>query len=150
MSCASLSVVICAHNPHRERFQLTLESLKAQTLPAAEWELIVVDNSSSQPLADAFDWTWHPAPKHIVERKLGLVHARVAGTKSATSPWCISVDDDTPLAVNYLESAARIVRQYPSLGFLVDGRRASTSHRPRSGWANSSDCWQSRIAVTRC
>ena len=46
-----LSVLICTHNPRRDYLDQVLAALRAQTLPVAEWELIVVDNASARPVA---------------------------------------------------------------------------------------------------
>jgi len=46
----SISVIIPSHNPRLDYLKIALVALKAQTLPSDQWELIVVDNASKQPL----------------------------------------------------------------------------------------------------
>ena len=47
----NLSVVICTHNQRKDYLQRTLEALKAQTLPPAQWELLLIDNASDEKLS---------------------------------------------------------------------------------------------------
>jgi glycosyltransferase involved in cell wall biosynthesis len=43
-----VSVVMPTHNPRREYLARTLEALKKQTLDRSRWEVVVVDNASSE------------------------------------------------------------------------------------------------------
>jgi hypothetical protein len=45
-----------------------LDALKAQTLPKEQWELLLIDNASKEPLAESWDLSWHPHARHIRER----------------------------------------------------------------------------------
>ena len=45
-----ISVIICTHNPREEYLQRTLEALEKQSLPKDQWELLLIDNASKQPL----------------------------------------------------------------------------------------------------
>ncbi len=55
-----LSVIICAHNPRPHYLGRVLEALRSQTLPKQQWELLLIDNSSSTPLRAQWDISWHP------------------------------------------------------------------------------------------
>ncbi|RYZ19984.1 MAG: glycosyltransferase family 2 protein, partial [Chitinophagaceae bacterium] len=114
----NLTVVICAHNPNPNYLERVLDSLKKQTLSYEYWELLLVDNKSSQPLSEVFDLSWHPQSRIVIEEKLGLIHARVRGVKEARNEIIITVDDDTPLFDDYLEHALRIYRENPALGII--------------------------------
>ncbi|MDZ4404500.1 glycosyltransferase [Prosthecobacter sp.] len=116
MSEATLSVVICAYNPRRDFLEKALQSLKAQTLDAMQWELVLVDNASSPPISKLFDLSWHPKARHVVETKLGLSNARFCGICESTAPLIVFVDDDCILDPNYLEHAHAIATSHPSLG----------------------------------
>ena len=52
MVTSPVSVIVCSHNSIRGILDRTLAALKAQTLPLAETELLIVDNGSDVPLAD--------------------------------------------------------------------------------------------------
>ena len=49
-----LTAIIPAHHPHRVRLARTLAALAAQTLPAENWETLLVDNASTPALDLAF------------------------------------------------------------------------------------------------
>jgi len=43
----TLSLAIGKHNPRADHFERTLRSLQKQTLPVDQWELLLVDNAST-------------------------------------------------------------------------------------------------------
>lgn len=112
----NLSVIICTHNPRKDYLTRVLDALRAQTLPKAEWELLLIDNASKEPLAGQWDLSWHPHARIIREDELGLTPARLRGIKEARSELLVFVDDDNVLAGDYLQCATEIARQWPQLG----------------------------------
>ena len=115
------SVVICTHNPRSDYFTRVLDGLRHQTLPMDEWELLVVDNASQIPLTSSCDISWHPAARHIFERKLGVAYARRRGIQEASADLIIFVDDDNVLDKKYLAEAIKIKQEYPFLGVWGSG-----------------------------
>jgi cellulose synthase/poly-beta-1,6-N-acetylglucosamine synthase-like glycosyltransferase len=113
----ALSVIICTHNPDRTRLERTLGALRAQTLPAEEWETIVVDNASRQ-FPDAGFFTAH-APKNSVlvdEKDVGLAFARKRGFSAARGYLAVLVDDDNVLESHYLAEVLALAAQNPTVG----------------------------------
>jgi len=111
-----LSVVLCTHNPRPDYLARTLAALRAQTLPTASWELLIVDNASRAPVAAAIDLAWHPAARVVVEPELGLTAARQRGIAEARGAVLVFVDDDNLLAPDYLAQVVRLAADRPSLG----------------------------------
>jgi glycosyltransferase involved in cell wall biosynthesis len=111
-----LSIIICTHNPKFEYLNRVLKALKEQTLSMEKWELLAIDNASSQPLCDRVDLSWHPHARHIREEKLGLTWARLRGISESQAEVLIFVDDDNVLDSDYLENAAKIGERWPILG----------------------------------
>lgn len=111
-----LSVIICTYNPRDEYLQRTLDGLRAQDLHFGDWELIVVDNASSDPVADRFDLSWHPRGRHVREDELGLTPARLCGIRNAKADVLLFVDDDNVLDSDYLSTGLRIGIEYSWLG----------------------------------
>src|ERR1022692_4717847 len=97
------SVIICTHNPRPDYLRRTLDALKAQTLPKEQWELLLIDNASKEPLADTWDLSWHPQARHIREEALGLTRARLCGISQSKGELLVFVDDDNVLSADYLE-----------------------------------------------
>ncbi|HXC02386.1 MAG TPA: glycosyltransferase [Opitutaceae bacterium] len=111
-----LSVVICTHNPRKDFLARTLASLRAQTLPFTEWELIVIDNASHEPLAPDAAGTGHPAAKVVLESEVGLTAARLRGISEARANLLVFVDDDNLLAPDYLACVRELSGAWPQLG----------------------------------
>jgi glycosyltransferase involved in cell wall biosynthesis len=112
----SVSVIICSHNPREDYLRRTLEGLKAQTLPLTDWELLVVDNASKEPLAGRFDLSWHPNARFLQESKTGKTHALLRGIGEAKGDLMMTVDDDNVLRPDYLQTTLKISADYPWLG----------------------------------
>jgi glycosyltransferase involved in cell wall biosynthesis len=118
---ASVSVILCAHNPRPDYISRVLASLQVQTLPAERWEFLLIDNASSQPLAETWDISWHSGGRHIREDELGLTYARLRGIKESSGELLIFVDDDNELAPDFLDQAVAISRRCPFLGAFGAG-----------------------------
>jgi glycosyltransferase involved in cell wall biosynthesis len=115
------SVIICAHNPRPQYLRRVLEALRSQTLPKEQWELLLIDNLSSDPLTAQWDLSWHPNGRHILETELGLSAARERGICESSGSVLVFVDDDNALDPNYLSTARSIGIEWPKLGAWGSG-----------------------------
>lgn len=111
-----ISVVTCSHNPKTKNLFQVIESLKNQTFDLNQWEFLLIDNGSSEPLEGRVDLLWHPRARHIREDKLGLTPARLRGIREARGEILVFVDDDNVLDANYLETVLAIAEKSPFLG----------------------------------
>jgi glycosyltransferase involved in cell wall biosynthesis len=127
-----LSVIICTHNPRPDYLSRTLAGLRAQTLPADEWELLLIDNASSPELATAVSLKWHPNARHLREDVLGLTPARLRGIQEAQGRLLVFVDDDNLLDRDYLANAIGIYEDYPFLGAFGGSVEAEFEVEPPS------------------
>lgn len=99
-----------------------LEGLRKQSLPLDQWELLIIDNASEEPVkSEKWNLDWHPHARLIREDKLGLAYARLRGMQEAVGDLIVFVDDDNVLDAKYLEEAARIQREWPTLGVWGSG-----------------------------
>lgn len=112
----TLSVIVCTHNPRRDYLERTLAALRAQPLPREQWELLLIDNASKEPLAGKWDLSWHPGARHLREEELGLTPARLRGFKEARANLFVLVDDDNVLAPDYLAEVLRVAEEHPRVG----------------------------------
>jgi glycosyltransferase involved in cell wall biosynthesis len=110
-----ISVVLPTHNPHPERLRRTLAGLQAQTLPASEWEFVLVDNASAPSLATT-DLAWHAGAKIVFEPKLGLTAARLRGIRESRGALIVFVDDDNVLEAHFLENVAKRFANHSRVG----------------------------------
>jgi glycosyltransferase involved in cell wall biosynthesis len=129
-----ISVIVPTHDPDAGRLLRTLAGLRAQTLPAARWETVLVDNASRPPVADGA-WTGvAPANFRIVaEPVLGLTAARQRGIRESMAPLVVLVDDDNVLAPDYLEHLVRLFAAHPQVGAL-GGKSLPEFERPPEPW----------------
>jgi glycosyltransferase involved in cell wall biosynthesis len=111
-----LSVIIPTYNPDATRLAKTLAGLQKQSLPLQAWELILVDNNSSQSINA--DLRWHPNHKIIRETAQGLTYARLKGFKEGNGQILILVDDDNILDENYLQNVLNAFQEQPKLGAI--------------------------------
>lgn len=120
-----LSVVICCHNGEA-RLPATLEYLKAQEQPPVPWELLVIDNCSTDNTAQVARFCWHDsaiAMRVISEPRLGVRYARERGLKEAAYSFLVFVDDDNWLAPEWLGTAYEIMcgdQNLAALGGIIE------------------------------
>lgn len=133
MSTPRLSVALCTHQPRPDFLARTLAALRAQSLPVAQWELLLIDNGSAPPLAP--DLAWHPAARVLREETLGLTLARLRAFREARAEIVVLVDDDNVLAPEYLAEALRIADGWPQLG-TWGGQTVAEFETPPPEWAS--------------
>ena len=130
----AITAIIPTHNPHPGRLQATLQGLRAQTLPADSWKLVIVDNASSKFPEN--DWLIEHAPRNTVvvkEPVLGLTSARRCGLTAALSDYVVLVDDDNVLDPDYLKESVRIFSTDATLG-AIGGRSLGVFETPPPAW----------------
>jgi glycosyltransferase involved in cell wall biosynthesis len=153
------SVVICTRNPRVNYLSRVLTALREQTLPVSEWELLLVDNGSENPLEDLVDLSWHSSSRVVHEPEPGLTPARLRAVAEVQAELITFVDDDNVLHPSYLRESMLIAQQFPRLGAwggqlfpefetppapgledLLEGLALRQFHQPR--WSNydSSTC----------
>ncbi len=83
----------------------TLATLAGQTLPADRWELLVIDNRSTDDTAAvvaAFGGA-SPAPRYVLESEQGLNHARNRAIAEARGQVIVFGDDDILVRPDWVE-----------------------------------------------
>jgi glycosyltransferase involved in cell wall biosynthesis len=129
-----ISVIVPTHNPDPDRLRRTLGGLKAQTLPAAQSETIIVDNASDVPVsAEAFASVAPPGLGVVLEPRLGLTAARQRGIVESRARLLVFVDDDNILARDYLENVIRLFALHPGVGAL-GGKSLPEFERKPEAW----------------
>jgi glycosyltransferase involved in cell wall biosynthesis len=112
-----LSAIIPTHRPNSERLRRTLAGLRAQTLPASQWETLLVENASPVPIELASFADVAPANLRLTrEPRLGLTAARLHGIAETRGQVLVFVDDDNVLAPGYLETALKLLQGDARIG----------------------------------
>jgi glycosyltransferase involved in cell wall biosynthesis len=118
---ASVSVILCTHNPRPDYLSRVLAALRRQTLPTEQWEFLLIDNASEHPLGEIWDISWHSRGRHIRENKLGLTAGRLRGIRESSGELLVFVDDDNVLAPDFLVQATAISARHPIVGAFGAG-----------------------------
>jgi glycosyltransferase involved in cell wall biosynthesis len=135
MPASKISAIVCTYNRY-ETLPRALDSLTAQTLPAAEFEVLVVDNSPDRELSLAHAARFENIAnlKWVIEGTPGLSNARNVGTKIASGPLVAFIDDDAIAAPDWL---AKITSGYDRFGpwaVGLGGRVNPLWAAPRPRW----------------
>jgi glycosyltransferase involved in cell wall biosynthesis len=128
-----VAVIVPTCMPHPERFGRTLAGLRAQTLPAAEWEVVVVDNTPHPPLDAAAVTRLAPNFRVVREPQPGLTFARRAGLRATSAPLIVFADDDNVLAPEYLAHVVRLFATHDRIGAL-GGKSVPEFEQPPAPW----------------
>ena len=108
-----ISVVICTYNQDK-LLKSAINSIVAQTTDSKKYELIIVDNNST-------DNTKHVAEEFIgkhenifytTETSQGLSFARNKGYKTAKSEYVAYMDDDAQANPDWIETAVKIIEEH--------------------------------------
>ena len=89
-----ISVIVCTHNRAAD-LERVLASLSGQRPTRHAWEVLVVDNQSTDDTPQVVSrWTDRLPLRYLIEPTLGLCNARNAGWRATTSPLVAYIDDD--------------------------------------------------------
>jgi glycosyltransferase involved in cell wall biosynthesis len=102
-----ITVLVCTYNRSRTLGE-TIESVVTQTLPGSlNWEILVVDNNSSDDTRLVVEELRRRYPGHIryfFEPKQGLSHARNTGIREAKGEILVFIDDDGTAEAGWLQN----------------------------------------------
>jgi len=101
-----VSAVVCTHN-RATYLRRALASLAAQTLAAERYEIVVVDNASTDATRELVtrELAGVDRLRYVFEPQLGVSRARNAGWRAARAPLVAYLDDDAIAAPDWLARA---------------------------------------------
>ena len=100
-----LSIVICTYN-RADLARQAIASVLAQDFPSSEYELLVVDNRSTDhtgAMAQEFCAS-NPNVRYLIEKEIGLSHARNCGWQAARGEYVAYIDDDCKVPPSWLSA----------------------------------------------
>ncbi len=122
-TCASssphLAVIVCTRN-RAALLDQTLASLRRQDVPASFWEILVVDNGSTdgtREVVQSHQRVWSELA-YLREPRAGLSRARNAGLLHTRAPLVAYLDDDVLLCPQWVQAitAPFLLPHHPPLG----------------------------------
>jgi glycosyltransferase involved in cell wall biosynthesis len=104
----SISAIICTRN-RAKYLRGAIESLRDQSLPPDQYEIIVIDNGSSDETRQVVQSEYAHVPnlRYIAEPVVGLSQARNTGWRAARSEYVAYLDDDAVAAPCWVSSILR-------------------------------------------
>ncbi|MDQ3820439.1 MAG: glycosyltransferase [Acidobacteriota bacterium] len=115
-----LSVVISTYN-RCDMLPAAIESVLRQETDGVRYELIVVDNNSSDRTREVVESLMARGAgnlRYVFEGRQGLSHARNAGISEARSPLIAFTDDDVRAAPDWVVSIKRAFDSHPEVDFV--------------------------------
>jgi len=126
-----ISVVICTYN-RSDTFVDALKTICNQTLDTSFYEIIIVDNNSSDNTAHvAKDFCERfSTVSYCMESKQGLSHARNRGWQEAKGEYVAYIDDDCKIPEQFLAVAKSIIERISPVVFGGPGLAFYNSPKP--------------------
>jgi glucosyl-dolichyl phosphate glucuronosyltransferase len=129
-----ISAIICTHN-RAPYLRKAIQSLIEQTLPPDCYEIIVVDNHSSDETRDvveAFGNIGHL--RYVFEPVPGLSRARNTGWRQAQGQYVAFLDDDAVARPHWIEKYLEAFETTKPLPGSVGGKCEPIWEAPRPDW----------------
>ena len=130
-----ITATICTRN-RADYLGKALKSLSAQTLPPSDFEVLVVDNASTDRTVTLVNEmkTSLPSLRYIFEGAVGLSRARNAAIREARSPYIAFLDDDAVATSHWLEAILTAFDSVQPAPACVGGRIDPIWEAPRPDW----------------
>ncbi|MGF1568062.1 MAG: glycosyltransferase [Nodosilinea sp.] len=130
-----ISAVICTFN-RSTYVGKAVQSLLEQTLDHSQYEIIVVDNNSTDDTKAAIDQQFSQVNnlKYVFEKKVGLSQARNTGLAQAAGQYIAYLDDDAIAAPTWLERIVNCFQNIQPVPGSVGGKIEPIWESPRPEW----------------
>ena len=127
----ALTVAICTYNRARS-LATALRALTAQRDPATPFEILVVDNNSTDDTCSVVQ-SFGEAVRYIFEERQGLSYARNTAIEAATSNIIAFTDDDVEVAPGWAALLLHAFATHPDVD-CVGGRVLPRWREPPPAW----------------
>jgi glycosyltransferase involved in cell wall biosynthesis len=130
-----ISAVICTHN--RASFlRSALQSLMTQSLDPSAYEILIVDNASTDDTRSVVDSERRGLPllRYVHEGTVGVSRARNTGWRNAHAALVAYLDDDAIAEPHWLERMLRFLESTMPQPGAVGGKIEPIWARPRPAW----------------
>lgn len=93
-----LSIIVCVYDTRREYLRECFDSIKNSTLNVVDYELLVIDDGSTQDYSELFS---EYGARVIRTENQGIFRARLLGIEKAKGEYIAFVDSDDTVSFNY-------------------------------------------------
>jgi len=140
------SVIVPTRN-RADRLDACLAALAHQTLPAEQFEIVVVDNGSTDGTAERIKrWAeLRPGLRRVEEPAAGVSRARNAGIAAARGELLAFVDDDAVAEPRWLATLLGAYDRFPRVGAACGRARLRLERRPPAWYGRLTEAWYSAM-----
>lgn len=139
-----ISCVICTYN-RADLLGRVFEGLRGQTLPPTAFEVVVVDDGSTEDVRGLIGHYQRLLPiNYLKQENLGLGAAKNAGVAASRAPILLFMDDDDVPAPSLLTEHLRTHESYPQKHIAVLGHtnlHPSVANRPLMRFVTDVGCY---------
>ncbi len=129
-----ISAIICTHN-RAEYLAKAIQSLVDQRTPEDQYEIIIVDNCSTDSTKEAVEqFSSVNNIRYIYESTLGLSYARNTGWRKARGKYVAYLDDDAIACPTWLDKILEVFETVTPRPGCVGGRVYPIWEGPRPTW----------------
>lgn len=129
-----ISAAVCTHN-RADYLRKALRSLTNQTLGNDQYDIIVVDNASTDRTKRVVkEFTGAPNLRYLNEPVLGLSRARNTAWRNAQGEYIAYLDDDAVASSIWLEKILEIFETFDPTPGSVGGKCEPIWEAPRPNW----------------
>lgn len=108
-----VTVIICTRNRASQLCNV-LDSFVAMDKPSEDWEMLLVDNGSSDNTQEVINSYKDKLPiRSVIEETPGLSNARNTGVKNATGEYICWTDDDVKVDTKWLVGYVEAFKKHP-------------------------------------
>lgn len=130
----NISAVICTHN-RAGRLSVALQSLLSQSLDSNEYEILVVDNASTDQTRSVVKQVGLGRVRYLYEPELGLSRARNTGYRHARGRYIAYLDDDAEADPGWLAAIVAVFSRQEKAG-CVTGKVLPIWEAPKPDWVS--------------
>lgn len=129
-----ISVILCTRN-RADLFDKAMASIAVQNFPRSAYEIVVVDNGSSDHTPNVAQcYAAEANVRYLREERVGLCVARNTGWRAAEGPYVALLDDDAIAQPGWLAAIANTFERSPGDVGVVGGRVDPIWLAPRPNW----------------
>ncbi len=134
----AISAIICTHN-RSELVIKALRSLQKQSINILKYEVIIVDNASTDNTAEIITENFSNIKnfKYVCEPKIGLSNARNTGIKNSNGKYVAFLDDDAVASPVWLESIINCFQQDSNIKCVGGRINLDWNQNNVPGWLSS-------------
>ncbi len=127
-----ISAVICTYNRY-DFLEKAIGSLGVQTLPASDFEILIIDNSPDFVMSEKVKENYEhiESLKYIIEKTPGLSNARNVATDIAEGEFIAFLDDDAIATPQWLEKILEAIKEFGDEVDVIGGRIDPIWEKPR-------------------